>query len=266
MPDFVYEIPTYTIAVYFALFAVAAMFFGLLIVKPVLRLLIGTGPEFNQSITYATSGFSLFYGLLLGLLTVAAYQNSENVKQGILSEASSLGSLYSDMNSYPEPLRSEMKSMIRDYVLFTVHADWKAHRSGNLLNGGFNRTDAMRQKLATFEPETKGQEILHAEVVSGFQDFTKARQQRLSGIIIEIPPVLWYAVIVGAAVNVFLLVLLKMQLLQQFLLGTITAFFLSVILFVIVTLDRPLRGDSGLAPEPLQLLWERLMVWDEASS
>jgi len=263
MPDFIYELPIKTLAMWFSLVAIGAMVLGLLLLKPVLRLLIGSGPEFNQNLSYATGGFNLFYGLLLGLLTVAAYQNSQHVSAGITSEASSLGSLYSDLNSYPEPLRSEMKWMMRDYVQFTIHKDWPAHRTGTVLDGGFNRADAMRQKLAGFEPKTTGQQILHAEVVSSFQQFTEARQQRLSGIIIQIPPVLWYAVIVGAAVNILLIVLLKMRLLQQFVLGTISAFFLGVILFVIVVLDKPLRGEAGLDPDPLELVWARQMIWDE---
>lgn len=263
MPDFIYDIPTRTLAVYFSLATIALMLLGLLIVKPVLRLLIGTGPGFNNSIGHATSGFSLFYGLLLGLLTVAAYQNSERVKEGILSEATTLGTLYSDMNSYPEPTRSDMREMLRDYVLFTIHKDWPAHRMGDFLNGGFNRADAMRQALAGFEPATRGEEIVHAEVVSAFQEFAQARQQRLTGVITEIPDVLWYAVLVGAAINLLFLIMLKMPQLQHFVLGTLTAFFLGVILFVIVTLDRPLRGESGLSPRPLELLWERAMVWDE---
>ena len=77
---------------------------------------------------------------------------------------------------------------------------------------------------------------------------------------------LWYAVIVGAAVNILLIVLLKMRLLQQFVLGTISAFFLGVILFVIVVLDKPLRGEAGLGPEPLELVWTRQMTWDEPHS
>lgn len=263
MPDFVFDIPARDLAIYMSLITVGAMFLGLIFVKPVLRVLIGSGPEFNQNLGYATSGFSLFYGLLLGLLTVAAYQNNERVKEGILTEASALGALYADMNSYPEPLRSEMKAMMRDYVLFTIHDDWPAHRNGDLLNGGFNRADAMRQKLASFEPTTRGQEIVHSEVISGFQAFTEARQQRLTGIITELPNVLWYAVLVGALVDVLLLVLLKMRPAQQFFLGSITAYFLGVIIFVIIVLDRPLRGEQGLDPEPLQLLWERSMIWDE---
>src|SRR5262245_29305489 len=110
MPDFVYDIPLRTLGVYFAVIAVAAMFLGILILRPIFRLVTGrVEPDFNETVGYATAVFSLFYGLLLGLLTVAAYQNNERVKAGILNEASALSALYFDMSSYPEPLRSDMK-------------------------------------------------------------------------------------------------------------------------------------------------------------
>jgi len=56
--------------------------------------------------------------------------------------------------------------------------------------------------------------------------------------------VLWYAVLVGAVINIVLLVILRMRPLRQFLLGTITAFYLGVILFAIVSLDDPLRAST----------------------
>lgn len=263
MPDFVYDIPLRQLAFYFAFIAVGAMLLGLIVIKPLLRIIMGAGPDLNESISYATSGFSLFYGLLLGLLTVSAYQNSERVQNHILNEATAIGALYADLNSYPEPLRSDVKAMMRDYVLFTIHKDWEAHARGEFLDGGNNRTDAMAQRLSAYEPTTAGREIVHAEVMATFRDFREARQQRLTGVLTEIPDVLWYAVLVGAAINVLLIVLLRMRPLQQFVLGTITAFFLGVILFVIVSLDDPLRGEGGLKPTPMQLLWDRRMVWDD---
>jgi len=207
MPDFVYDIPPRTLAIYFALIAVGTMFLGLLIVKPVFRVLIGSGPQLNQSIGFTSAGFNLFYGLLLGLLTVSAYQNSDRVKQAILSEATSVGALYAAMDAYPEPARSDMKDMLRDYVLFTIHKDWVAHRSGELLNGGLNRANAMRQVLSSYEPETVGQEVFHTEVVAAYQDFITARQQRLTAVFTRIPDVLWYAVLVGAVINILFLIL-----------------------------------------------------------
>ena len=48
--------------------AVGAMFVGIGILKPILRLLMGAPPDLNEAIGYGTAGFSLFYGLLLQLL------------------------------------------------------------------------------------------------------------------------------------------------------------------------------------------------------
>ena len=181
----------------------------------------------------------------------------------MLNEATVLGALYSDINGYPEPVRSETKAMMRDYVLFTLYKDWPAHAQGSYLDGGGNRVNAMRQKLSGFEPTSAGQEILHAQMLSAFQEFTRARQLRLNGVYTEIPNVLWYAVLVGAAINILLIVLLRMRPVRQFVLGTITAFFLGVILFVIVALDDPLRGEAAIQPDPLERLWQRVMIWDE---
>lgn len=100
-------------------------------------------------------------------------------------------------------------------------------------------------------------------MLSAFQEFTRARQLRLNGVYTEIPNVLWYAVLVGAAINILLIVLLRMRPVRQFVLGTITAFFLGVILFVIVALDDPLRGEAAIQPDPLERLWQRVMIWDE---
>lgn len=264
MPEFIYDVPTETLAIWFAALAIGAVLIGIFVVKPVLRLLLGTGPDFNASISFATSGFSLFYGLLLGLLTVAAYQNGERVRESMMVEATTFGSIYAQMDSYPEPFRSDVKELMRDYVAYTIYKEWPAHRVGRILNGGYNRAAAIRRMLATFEPRTTGQRIVHAEVVAAYRDFAAARQQRLAGVLTKIPDILWYAVLTGALVSVLLLTLLKIPVLQHVVLGSITAFFLGVILFVITTLDRPLRGEAGLDPEPMILLWDRSMTWDDS--
>jgi hypothetical protein len=263
VPNFVYDIPAGELATLFSIVAIGAVLIGILIVKPILRLLFGTGPEFNENLNFGAAGFNLFYGLLLGLLTVAAYQNNERVRQAIQAEATAIGSLYAGMRSYPEPVQSDVQALLRDYTLFTIEADWEAHRQGEILDGGDHRAEAIRQRLAGFEPETEGQAVLHAAMIASYQDFSEARQGRLAGVITEIPDVLWYAVLVGAVVSVLLFSMLKMRIHQQFLLGAITSFFLGVILFVIVSLDDPLRGAQGVKPEPLILLWDRQMVWDE---
>lgn len=263
MFDFIYDIPRETLAVYFSSGAAIIMFLGLLFLKPFLRLLVGGDATTNETIGLATAGFSLFYGLLLGLLTVAAYENRERIQLSILNEASAVGSIYSTVSAYPEPYRSDLKEFLRDYVQFTIYRDWPAHKAGKIADGGNNRMQAFGLWLARFEPKTKAQEIMHQAAVSSFQDLKTARQMRLNGVTTRIPPVLWYAVIAGAAVSILLILMIRARPIMHFVLGTISAFFLGVILFVIVSLDAPLQGDEGLSPEPYQRLWDQQMAWDE---
>lgn len=167
------------------------------------------------------------------------------------------------MSFYPEPLRTEMKSMLRDYALFTINVDWPAHRQGEIMNGGSNRLDAMRLRLAGYSPASAGQQIAHAEAMRAFGEMASARQRRLNGTITRIPDVLWQAVLAGAGLNM-LIIILRMKLVAHLVLGTISAFFLGVVLFLILYLDDPLGGDAGIDPGAFDRLWVRQMAWDEA--
>lgn len=99
-----------------------------------------------------------------------------------------------------------------------------------------------------------------------FQEFSIARQERLAGVLTRIPPVLWAALAVGAVVNVLLMVMLRMKPIPHMILGGLSSFFLGVMLFVILALDDPLRGDAGLEPEALELLWRTRMAFDEPAA
>jgi hypothetical protein len=259
-----YDIPARDLAFWFALLALGFSLIGVLVLKPLLRLLIGREPGINTTISNATTSVGLLYGLLMSLLTVAAYQNRGAVQTAILNEAAAIGTLYADMNAYPEPTRSEMRTLLRDYVQFTIHKDWPAHQQGMVMNGGAHRADAMRQRLAGFEPATDGARIVHTGVVTAFRDFASYRQQRLNGVDTRIPDVLWYAVLVGALVNITLLFMFRLRPFPHFVLGFVNVFFLGVVIFVILALDDPLRGERSLSAAPFQTVWDRQMSWDEA--
>lgn len=84
MRDWMLNLPPGDLARLLALLFVGEAIGGILILKPILRLVIGRAdPTVNESMGYGTASFSLFYALLLGLLTVAAYQNRERVEQDV---------------------------------------------------------------------------------------------------------------------------------------------------------------------------------------
>ncbi len=263
MFNFIYDIPTVWFAIYCSLFFVVLTWLGLFFVKPFLRLLMGREPRNNDFVAQATAGFSLFYGLLLGLLAVAAYQNFDEVRKNVFAEASRLASVYRDASRYPDPVRSEVQALLRDYTLYVIHKDWPAHQDGVIYKGGTNRLNMIQFGILKFEPRTPGEQLLHGQTLNDFNEFVAARQSRLAGVQTAIPGVLWYAVGIGALINIVLIWMLDMRFFTHMLLGGIVSFFLGVMIFLIASMDNPMKGEVSVPPTSYQLVYDLLMQWDE---
>jgi hypothetical protein len=121
----------------------------------------------------------------------------------------------------------------------------------------------IEHSILKLAPKTASQEILHTQTFQEFGEFAEARQRRLSGARLEIPGVLWYVVAVGALVNVVLIWMLNMRFFTHMILGGIAAFFLGVVIFLIIAMDRPMRGEMSVPPTAYQLVYDVLMKWDE---
>jgi hypothetical protein len=264
--DWLQSLSAMQLMLYCSLSLVAITWAGVIFVRPILWVWLRPEPRVNELVSHASGGFSLFYALLLGLLSVAAYQNSERVKQLVNVEAAGIASLYRSFAAYPEPLRSELEYLLRDYTLYVIHEDFPAHRQGRITNGGSNRLQLIALQLAEYEPGSRSREILHGEVFRGFSEVSSARHQRLAAVDIRIPGVLWYVVAIGAAITVMMLWMLNMRFRSHLLLGGIVSFFLGVMLFVILAMDRPLRSELGVDADAFRLIYDVVMREDDRAS
>jgi hypothetical protein len=264
--DWLQSLSALQLMLYCSLFFVAVTWVGVILVRPFLWAWLRPEPRVNELVTHASGGFSLFYALLLGLLSVAAYQNAERVKQLVNVEAAGIASLYRGLAVYPEPLRSELEYLLRDYTLYVINEDFPAHREGRITSGGSNRLQLIQRRLAEYDPPNRSLEILHSEVFRGLSELSSARHQRLAAVDIRIPGVLWYVVAIGAVITVMMLWMLHMRFRSHLLLGGIVSFFLGVMLFVILAMDRPLRSELGVDAGAFQLIYDVVMQEDDRAS
>ena len=115
----------------------------------------------NETLGEFLQYFGVMYGLLLGLLAVATYQNHTDVEKAVSSEASSLAALYRDVTAYPEPQRSELKTLLTEYTRYVIEEAWPLQRQGLVPSGGVKRIADFQASLVSIEPQTKAQEALH---------------------------------------------------------------------------------------------------------
>jgi hypothetical protein len=257
----IYDIPTPQLAGMFALAFVGFSWLGAIFIRPLLRWMVRTrmGTSSNEVVGYVLSCYCVFYGLLLGLLAVAAYQNLTQVEMQVTREASSLAALYQDVSAYPNPDGENLRWLLRDYCRYQFKYAWALQRKGILPEGGATRLTAFQEKLITFEPKTPSQEILHAETLRQFNQLLELRRNRLYSVTTGIPAVMWYVVIVGSLINIALVWLFDMKLISHFFLGGLLSFFIGSVIFLIAAMDNPFRGEVSIPATAFEQLFRTQM-------
>ena len=160
------------LALVFCVFFIGITWLGIVLIHPVMRRLLHRGEPSNEPIIHIAGNFGLFFAVLLGLLTVAAFENTKSLHDNISREASSLSTIYRSADVYPEPLRGELKAELRDYTHYVIEKDWPAHRRGVVPEGGEPRLQVIRATLMSYELGDETQELLHNELfrISGRND------------------------------------------------------------------------------------------------
>lgn len=200
------------------------------------------------------------YGLVLALIAVNVWQSYNGISTVLTQEAASLGALYRDVSGYPEPARSQLRKQLRDYVDYLIHDIWPQQRRGQFPTGGLERIDEFEKRLVAFEPATEGQKILHGETLREFNEMLLFRRERLDAVLTTLPSVLWVVVVVGALFAITSTFLFKIHDEGYHrALVVLLASLVGLVIFIIVELDRPFRGDLGLRPNSYELIYDQLM-------
>jgi len=250
------------LACLFCVFFVGVTWLGIVLIHPLMRRALHRDEPSNELVIHIAGTFGLVYAVLLGLLTVATFQNTKDVQDDIGREAADLSTIYRSTDGYPEPLRGELRAELRDYTHYVIEKDWPAHRKGIVLMGGAHRLEVIRSTLMSYEPVTKAQELLQSELLRYLDAMMVAREQRLAAVTASIPRVLWYVVFIGAFLMIAFLWMLHMELVPQIILAGTTAFFLGIMIFLIYALDRPLQGAVSVPSDAFRSIYDSVMRWD----
>lgn len=220
---------------------------------------LGLTEEMNNDIIFFASAIGVFYSLTVGLISVEVYTTYTEVEDIVSGEAAALGALYRDFSGYPEPLRASLQGQLRDYTAFVIAEAWPAQRQGLLLDDGTRRLTALEDELFAYEPASPGQELLHGEALRQFNELIALRRLRLDAVGGGLPAVMWWVVLLGAALTISVTYLLKIQRGVHLVLTALLALFVGLVIFVIASLDNPLSGPLAISSDPYRLVLERLM-------
>ena len=114
--------------------------------------------------------------------------------------------------------------------------------------------------LDKFEPTTEGQKILHAETLRAYNQLIQSRRLRLDAVGTGLPGVMWAVIVIGAFISLSASFFFKVEDVRLHIIEVLLlAVFIGLVIFMILALDRPFRGDLGIRADPYQLVYDQLM-------
>src|SRR5215213_6914011 len=234
--------------------------FGLLLVRrrvlPRLRI-DGADSEFTGAMMQSVM---VFYGLAVALIAVTVFETYSDTSKVVTGEATALNALYRDVTSYPEPIRPRLQEELREYTRYVIEEAWPMQQRGQVPSGGFERVSNFQAILASFEPTTEGQKLLHGETLRAYNSLIQARRMRLDAVGTVLPKVMWAVIILGAFISLTSAFFFKVEDARLHIFEVLLlAVFIGLVIFMILSLDRPFRGDLGVGAEPYQLVYDQLM-------
>lgn len=257
----IYDIPNWQLGLLMISSAVALSLAGLFVTRPLVRRLTGASGEYNDVVSWVFAGVGVFYGLALGLIAVATWEDFSGADDQVSREAAAIAGLYNDLDGYHGPRRAELEAALRDYTRSIIEVDWPAHRKGEVDERGTKALAAIEDRVMDFEPTSEREKICHAEVVRSFAAVVEARRLRIVAVGTALPAALWAVVLIGAILSTLPLYLLWVDnLTLHALLVAIFATFLTLLIFLTAAMDNPFRGEFSVSPDVFQELLHNVMT------
>ena len=262
MPIWLYEMSPLFAAILIIGFIETISLIGLFLIRRLLVPHIRFSEGVNDAVSGTVQAIGVFYGITVGLIAVGVWNTNSNASDLVSREATAISALYRDVSGYPEPLRSELRSTLREYTVFVIEQAWPAQKigRGQQIDAGTRILDNFQYKLFGFQPSTPGQIALHTETLTAYNRLIEYRRLRIDAVSNGLSAVMWSVIWAGAVISIGVAYFFNIEdtKIHVILVG-LMAGFLGLVLFMIIINDKPFYGHVSISPDPYKLVLDRVI-------
>jgi hypothetical protein len=200
--------------------------------------------ESDEAVVNYVQMLTVFYGLLLGLVAVELWQKQDEAEKNTVDEASQIR-IVSDLASALPGDTVVVRDALADYVQAVLKKEWPMMLTieHSEMFAASPELDNVRRTLLTLEPKTPAEHVTFQELLGHYSEITLARQRRLLDSERALPAVLRVTIVIGAVftwLSTFFISSRRPR--AQYLLSSITAGYLFLLLYLVLVLEHPFVG------------------------
>ncbi|MDO7884811.1 bestrophin-like domain [Hymenobacter cheonanensis] len=245
--DWIYYVPNW---LFCALCCAATLLFslaGLFLLRPWVRKHVGDTAEHNDLVSYFLGVSGVIYGILLGLVAAGVWSNFQTLSGQVDNEATITAAIYNDMATYPPAARQRYQQELKAYVKSVIDQDWPAHHRGQVPQQSSAVLRKFKNDFLAFVPPDTRSQIVHQQAINQLNELLLAHRLRLRGDQDNLPNLLWWVLILGAAINVAISwFFVADDRTHQVALTCLIALLLGSLLFLTAAIDNPFRGGFSV--------------------
>jgi Protein of unknown function (DUF4239) len=148
----VYDIPTWQFYLLTVGFFIGFSLLGAFLFSGFFEKKLDLSPNTNDIVSNFLSISGVFYGITLGLISVATFETFSSVEDTVEKEASALAALYRDTGMLEKPERDQLQETLKRYANYVVDKAWHAQRKGIVPKGGTALIDTFQMQFTLYLP------------------------------------------------------------------------------------------------------------------
>lgn len=218
----------------------------------------------NEIAGFIIAVVGVVYAVLLAsiaILTIERYDRAEEVTQ---LEAGLVSDIYRDAVGLPQPQRNDFRVVLTDYLNTVIDQEFPLLQARQTSGtdwqlAGWNDLARLLGEMAVLQPANEQQGIFMQEILGRINDLNDARRLRMFSAGNSLDPVIWWVVIAGGLGTIAMSLLFGVHNAPGHLvISNLLAFSISLVIVLIVAMDRPFTGQPRVTAEPFIYVQERL--------
>ncbi len=257
----IYDYPTWALFVGMILFFACLSLSGVLLFRQWSDKQFEVSDQDNAIISDFLSINGVFFGLVLGMVAVGAWDSFQTAGATVSREASQLATLYRSVAMLPPAQAEPLKAAVRNYTDIVTTQEWPTQQQGEAPRQGDRAITAIGRLLYALPITDPRDELSVAASTDRYYALIEARRDRIDQAANSALPLsLWWVMIASTLIILLFSLLLRIDnrrldiainLLMSALTGSILAF--------IVAMDNPFRGELSVSPHPYEIVRDNLM-------
>jgi len=213
----------------------------------------------NHEVAGVTFGvLGAFYGLVLAFVIVAAWERFNQANADALEESTALETLYKLGAAFPEPMRTQLDSIVLEYSHRVIEKEWPQMADDTFQGGKVGAHELWAVVLAYHATDSREQ-LLVDKSIDQLNLISQARSRRFLYYEADLPSVVWTVIYLGCLMTIGFSYFFGSNVFRaQVLMCGFFSILLGMTILAILELAHPYQGTVTVSDEPFRYALTRM--------